>query len=174
MTTCNHIASPVNDPGRRRHPIFPTQHGVEQAREAGLFRHQWSDAREQPAQQTDALTREEGPCLQKVVSLFSPCYLLLEKLSKSLILHGNCPFLRNTLPVLLENVPVSKSIPDRWRRRAWSRKSVRGCHRQALWGFAASTPNQSPTAHQPRQSTYQKFCKSVAYPAARSSAINSA
>ena len=28
-------------------------------------------------------------------SLFSPCYLLLKKLSKSLILHSNCPFFRN-------------------------------------------------------------------------------
>jgi hypothetical protein len=33
--------------------------------------------------------------------------LFLKKLPKSLILHGNCPFLRNSLPVFLENVPVS-------------------------------------------------------------------
>jgi hypothetical protein len=80
---------------------------VEQAREARLFRHRWSNARQQRAQQTDALTASEGPCLQKVASLFSLCYLVLEKLSKSLILHGNCLYLRNSLPVLLENVPVS-------------------------------------------------------------------
>jgi hypothetical protein len=37
----------------------------------------------------------------------NPCYLFLKKLPKSLILHGNCPSLRNSLPVFLENVPVS-------------------------------------------------------------------
>ena len=51
--------------------------------------------------EADALVSKESP------PCFLPCYLLLEKLSKSLISHGNCPFLRNNLPVLLENVPVS-------------------------------------------------------------------
>ena len=38
------------------------------------------------------------PCFQRVVSLFSLCYLLLEKSSKSLIPLGDCPFVLNRLP----------------------------------------------------------------------------
>ncbi len=38
------------------------------------------------------------PCFQRVVSLFSLCYLLLEKSSKSLIPLGDCPFVLNCLP----------------------------------------------------------------------------
>ncbi|MGD0333230.1 MAG: hypothetical protein ABSA90_08220, partial [Xanthobacteraceae bacterium] len=48
--------------------------------------------------------QSEGHCFQRVASLFSPCYLFLKKLPKSLILHGNCPSLRDSLPVFLENV----------------------------------------------------------------------
>ena len=40
-------------------------------------------------------------------SLFSLCYLLLEKSSKSLIPLSDCPFVLNRLPVFLENLPVS-------------------------------------------------------------------
>jgi hypothetical protein len=42
-----------------------------------------------------------------VASLFSLCYLLLEKSSKSLIPLSDCPFVLNRLPVVLENLPVS-------------------------------------------------------------------
>jgi hypothetical protein len=45
--------------------------------------------------------------------VFSPCYLLLKKSSKSIIPHGNCPFLRNSLPVLLANIPVSGILTAR-------------------------------------------------------------
>ena len=38
------------------------------------------------------LPGSEGPCLQKVASLFSSLLFTFEKSSKSLILHGNCPF----------------------------------------------------------------------------------
>src|ERR1035441_7097365 len=41
----------------------------------------------------------DAPCFQRVVSLFSLCYLLLEKSSKSLIPLGDCPFVLNRLPV---------------------------------------------------------------------------
>ena len=44
---------------------------------------------------------------KRVVSLFSLCYLLLEKSSKSLIPLSDCPFVLNRLPVFLENLPVS-------------------------------------------------------------------
>ena len=54
----------------------------------------------------DAYHQSEGHCFQRVASLFSPCYLFLKKLPKSLILHGNCPSLRNSLPVFLENVAL--------------------------------------------------------------------
>jgi hypothetical protein len=50
----------------------------------------------------------DAPCFQRVVSLFSLCYLLLEKLSKSLIPLSDCPFVLNRLPVFLENLPVSR------------------------------------------------------------------
>jgi hypothetical protein len=40
-------------------------------------------------------------------SLFLLCYLLLAKLSKSLIPLSDCPFVLNRLPVFLENLPVS-------------------------------------------------------------------
>jgi hypothetical protein len=49
----------------------------------------------------------DAPCFQRVVSLFSLCYLLLEELSKSLIPHGDCPFVLNHLPVFPANLPVS-------------------------------------------------------------------
>jgi hypothetical protein len=53
------------------------------------------------------------PCLQRLISLFSLCYLLLKKLSKSLITLSDCPFLLSRLPVFSENLPVSgkKQIP---------------------------------------------------------------
>jgi hypothetical protein len=47
------------------------------------------------------------PCFQRVISLFSLCYLLLEKLPKSLIPLSDCLFVLNRLPVFLENLPVS-------------------------------------------------------------------
>ncbi len=56
---------------------------------------------------TDSIIPCAGPCFQRVVSLFSLCYLLLEKSSKSLIPLGDCPFVLNCLPVFLENLPVS-------------------------------------------------------------------
>jgi hypothetical protein len=40
-----------------------------------------------------------------VFSLFSLCYLLLEKLSKSLIPLSDCPFVLNRLPVFLGKYP---------------------------------------------------------------------
>ena len=40
-------------------------------------------------------------------SLFSPCYLAFGKIIKCSIWHSNFPFLRNSFPVFLENVPVS-------------------------------------------------------------------
>ena len=45
--------------------------------------------------------RQWTPFFQPVLSLFSPCYLLLEKLSKSLILFSDLLFLINRLPVFL-------------------------------------------------------------------------
>ena len=41
-------------------------------------------------------------CFQRVISLFSLCYWLLEKLAKSLIPLGDCPFVLNRLPVFLK------------------------------------------------------------------------
>ena len=49
----------------------------------------------------------DAPCFQRVISLFSLCYLLLEKLPKPLIPLSDCPFVLNRLPVFLENLPVS-------------------------------------------------------------------
>src|SRR6202049_853370 len=43
----------------------------------------------------------DAPCFQRVISLFSLCYLLLKKLSKSLIPLSDCPFVLNRLPVFL-------------------------------------------------------------------------
>ena len=45
------------------------------------------------------------PCFQRDISLFSLCYLLLEKLSKSRIPLGDCPFVLNRLPVFLGKSP---------------------------------------------------------------------
>jgi hypothetical protein len=59
--------------------------------------------RRKPGQEREQRT----PCFQRVVSLFSLCYLLLEKSSKSLIPLSDCPFVLNRLPVFLENLPVS-------------------------------------------------------------------
>jgi len=53
------------------------------------------------------------PLSPRVVSLFSLCYLLLEKLSKSLIPLSDCPFVLNRLPVFLENLPVSRKKQGR-------------------------------------------------------------
>jgi hypothetical protein len=44
-------------------------------------------------------------CFQRVISLFSLCYLLLEKSSKSLIPLSDCPFVLNRLPVFLGKSP---------------------------------------------------------------------
>jgi hypothetical protein len=48
---------------------------------------------------------ERATCFQRVVSLFSLCYLLLEKSSKSLIPLGDCPFVLNRLPDFLGKSP---------------------------------------------------------------------
>ena len=50
----------------------------------------------------------DAPCFQRVISLFSLCYLLSETSSKSLIPLSDCPFVLNHLPVFLENLPVSR------------------------------------------------------------------
>ena len=47
----------------------------------------------------------DAPCFQRVISLFSLCYLLLEKLSKFLIPLSDCPFVLNCLPVFLGKSP---------------------------------------------------------------------
>jgi hypothetical protein len=47
----------------------------------------------------------DAPCFQGVFSLFSLCYLLLEKLSKFLIPLSDCPFVLNRLPVFLGKYP---------------------------------------------------------------------
>jgi hypothetical protein len=44
-------------------------------------------------------TGRTPPVSKESFSLFSLCYLLLEKLSKSLIPLGDCPFVLNRLPV---------------------------------------------------------------------------
>jgi len=49
--------------------------------------------------------RPDAPCFQRIIPLFPLCYLLLEKLSKSLIPLGDCPFMLNRLPVLLGKSP---------------------------------------------------------------------
>src|ERR1700692_4809732 len=45
------------------------------------------------------------PCFQRVISLFSLCYLLLEKSSKSLIPLSDFPFVLNRFPVFLGKSP---------------------------------------------------------------------
>src|SRR5258705_90279 len=69
----SHRQHPGGEPPGRRRPDAPSMvtMGLEQAREAGLFRHRWSDAREQPAQQTDALTRRKVLVYKKT----PPCFL---------------------------------------------------------------------------------------------------
>src|ERR1700680_1546402 len=54
----------------------------------------------------------DAPCFQRVVSLFSLCYLLLEKLSKSLIPLSDCPFVLNRLPVFLGKSPCFREKTD--------------------------------------------------------------
>src|SRR6202166_5278439 len=49
--------------------------------------------------------KKSSPCFLPVFSLFSLCYLLLEKLSKSLIPLSDCPFVLNRLPVFLGKSP---------------------------------------------------------------------
>jgi hypothetical protein len=49
--------------------------------------------------------RPDAPCFQRIIPLFPHCYLLLEKLSKSLIPLGDCPFVLNRLPVFLGKSP---------------------------------------------------------------------
>src|ERR1700674_1908138 len=51
------------------------------------------------------MIRSHAPCFQRVISLFSLCYLLLKKLSKSLIPLSDCPFMLNRLPVILGKSP---------------------------------------------------------------------
>ena len=54
-----------------------------------------------------------------IASLFSPCNLLLEKLSKSLIPHSNYPLFRHSVPVFVGIFPVfvAGSIVAAWRTR---------------------------------------------------------
>jgi hypothetical protein len=47
----------------------------------------------------------DAPCFQKVIFLFLTCYLLLKKLSKSLITLSDFPFALNRLPVFLGKTP---------------------------------------------------------------------
>jgi hypothetical protein len=54
----------------------------------------------------------DAPCFQRVISLFSLCYLLLKKLSKSLITLSNCPFVLNRLPVFLGKSPCFREKTD--------------------------------------------------------------
>jgi hypothetical protein len=53
----------------------------------------------------------DARCFQRVVSLFSLCYLLLEKLSKPLIRLSDCLFVLNRHPVFLGNLRVSEKPP---------------------------------------------------------------
>src|ERR1700730_13900220 len=59
---------------------------------------------------------EDAPCFQRVTSLFSLCYLLLEKLSKSLIPLSDCPFVLNRLPVFLGKSPCFRFETGNFRR----------------------------------------------------------
>jgi hypothetical protein len=73
-------------------------------------------AREPPLRwQNNFLASRAGlpSCFQGVVSLFSPCYLLLVKLSKCLIHLLICLSPLNRLPVFLENLPVSRKEQGR-------------------------------------------------------------
>ena len=54
----------------------------------------------------------EARCFQRVFSLFSLCYLLLEKLSKSLIPLSDCPFVLNRLPVFLGKSPCFPELRE--------------------------------------------------------------
>ena len=54
----------------------------------------------------------DAPCFQRVISLFSLCYLLLKKLSKSLITLSDCPFVLNRLPVFLGKSPCFREKTD--------------------------------------------------------------
>src|ERR1700680_1436351 len=54
----------------------------------------------------------DAPCFQRVISLFSLCYLLLKKLSKSLIPLSDCPFVLNRLPVFLGKSPCFREKTD--------------------------------------------------------------
>src|ERR1700674_2761219 len=54
----------------------------------------------------------DAPCVQRVISLFSLCYLLLKKLSKSLIPLSDCPFVLNRLPVILGKSPCFREKTD--------------------------------------------------------------
>ena len=59
-------------------------------------------------------TRNEGPCFGRArLPLFSPCYLVLEKSSKSLISRGNCLFLRNGLHVFVGKYPCFRHLTAR-------------------------------------------------------------
>ncbi len=67
----------------------------------------------------------DAPCFQRVISLFPPCYLLLEKSSKSLIPLSDCPFVLNRLPVFLGKSPCfrektgMRGVFRRWRSIRW-------------------------------------------------------
>ena len=56
----------------------------------------------------------DAPCFQRVVSLFSLCYLLLEKSSKSLIPLSDCPRSCSIASLFFENLPVSG------KKQAWA------------------------------------------------------
>jgi hypothetical protein len=77
--------------------------------------HGQSRAEEASVQEMETLSRRAGA--KTIVSKESPpvfsLLFVLKKLPKSLILHGNCPSLPNSLPVFLENVPVSGILTGR-------------------------------------------------------------
>ena len=51
--------------------------------------------------------RHAAPCFPRDISLFTPCYLILKKLSKSLIPLTDCPICAQSPSLFfLENLPV--------------------------------------------------------------------
>jgi len=61
----------------------------------------------------------DAPCFQRVVSLFSLCYLLLEKSSKSLIRLSDCPFVSIASLFFLE-ISLFPGEINRVGRNSWT------------------------------------------------------
>ena len=74
--------------------------------------------------------KQTGPLCATGSTLFSLCYLLLEKLSKSLIPLSDCPFVLNRLPVFLGKSPCfrKKQTAGPTRLRADKPSRAEGCH----------------------------------------------